>query len=69
MATSELRALSAPVARARWYSGFGVPLFGYKGQRTLLPEKAARRGPDGNAAYWAEKNVRSIDGLPTGLLE
>ena len=48
--------------------GFGVPLFEYEGQRTLLPDKAARRGPDAIAAYWAEKNIRSIDGLPTGLL-
>jgi hypothetical protein len=48
--------------------GFGVPLFDYEGQRTLLPEKAAKKG-DGLAAYWSEKNSRSIDGLPTGLVE
>jgi hypothetical protein len=48
--------------------GFGVPLFDYEGQRTLLPEKAARRGEAGVAAYQAEKNLRSIDGLPTGLV-
>lgn len=49
--------------------GMGVPLFTYEGQRTELVEKAARRGPEGIAAYWAEMNTRSIDGLPTGLLE
>jgi hypothetical protein len=49
--------------------GFGVPLFDYKEQRTLLPDYFAKKGPEGVAAYWAAKNTRSIDGLPTGLLE
>lgn len=49
--------------------GFAVPLFEHRGDRTLLNEWAEKKGPDGVAAYWAEKNVRSIDGLPTGLLD
>ena len=48
--------------------GFGVPLFEYTGQRSTLIDYAEKLGPDGIAAYRAEKNVRSIDGLPTGLL-
>lgn len=47
--------------------GFGVPFFDYTGERTTLVDRAAQRGADGMAAYRAEKNVRSIDGLPTGL--
>ena len=48
--------------------GFAVPLFEPRGDRTALREWAEKKGPDGVAAYWAEKNTRSIDGLPTGLL-
>ncbi len=48
--------------------GFGVPHYEYTGDRSTLIEWAERKGPDGVAAYQAEKNVRSIDGLPTGLL-
>ena len=49
--------------------GFGVPRFDYAGDRDQLVEWAEKKGADGIAAYWAEKNTRSIDGLPTGLLE
>ena len=28
---------------------------------------AEAKGPDGITAYWKEKNVTSIDGLPTGM--
>jgi hypothetical protein len=49
--------------------GFGVPLFDFKAQRTLLTDYFAKKGPMGTAEYWAAKNTRSIDGLPTGLLD
>jgi hypothetical protein len=49
--------------------GFGVPFFDFRGERETLIASALRNGPEGMAAYRAEKNVRSIDGLPTGLLE
>jgi hypothetical protein len=65
----ERQIIIAEIENVQTSCGFGVPLFDYEGQRTLLPEKAERRGADGIAAYWAEKNTRSIDGLPTGLLE
>lgn len=48
--------------------GFGVPLFAYQGQRPTLPDLWHKRGPAAVSAYWAEKNTRSIDGLPTGIL-
>jgi hypothetical protein len=47
--------------------GYGVPFFEYKGEREQLIEWAGKKGPEGLAAYRAEKNQRSIDGLPTGL--
>lgn len=49
--------------------GFGVPLFDYRGERPTLDAWAEAKGPDGLEAYRRQKNVRSIDGLATGLLE
>ena len=47
--------------------GYGVPFFDYQGERNDLIAWAEKKGPEGVAAYRAEKNQRSIDGLPTGL--
>jgi hypothetical protein len=72
---AELRALfgEAPPARAiitldvdrvSHSCGFGVPLYEYKGQRTQLTDWADRKGEAALRAYQAQKNARSIDGLP-----
>ena len=45
--------------------GYGVPLFDYKQPRPTMRRWAEAKGEDGLAAYWAEKNQRSIDGFPT----
>jgi hypothetical protein len=44
--------------------GFGVPVMDLVGERDLLRLGAEKRGPDGLAAYRADKNATSIDGLP-----
>ena len=44
--------------------GFGVPVMDLVGERDLLRLAGERRGPDGLAAYRAEKNATSLDGLP-----
>jgi hypothetical protein len=49
--------------------GYGVPLFDYLGERPSLTRWAEAKGEEGLEAYRREKNVTSIDGLPTGLLE
>jgi hypothetical protein len=49
--------------------GFGVPLFEHRGERDTLDRWAAAKGPEGIEAYWHEKNVLSMDGLPTGLFD
>lgn len=46
--------------------GFGVPLFDYQEQRTLMDSWAAHKGSDGLRRYHHEKNGYSIDGFPTG---
>jgi hypothetical protein len=47
--------------------GFGVPFFAHSGPRDTLLDWSDRKGPEGLAAYRAEKNTVSIDGLPTTL--
>lgn len=47
--------------------GFGVPLMRYEGERETLKQWAERKGEEGLAAYRAEKNAKSLDGLPTPL--
>ncbi len=47
--------------------GYGVPLFQPQGERDNLHRWAVAKGEDGLAAYRAEKNARSIDGLPSFL--
>ncbi|MFT4181134.1 MAG: pyridoxamine 5'-phosphate oxidase family protein [Rhizobium sp.] len=49
--------------------GFGVPLFAYEGERPSMDQWANAKGPDGIKEYWREKNVHSMDGLPTGLFD
>jgi hypothetical protein len=49
--------------------GYGVPLFDYRGERPNLDRWTQAKGQDGLQAYWREKNLVSMDGLPTGLLD
>jgi hypothetical protein len=43
--------------------GYGVPLYGYDGQRSQLIDWAERKGADGVVRYREDNNRRSIDGL------
>jgi hypothetical protein len=49
--------------------GYAVPLLEFKEERKVLCDWADKKGPDGMQQYRREKNARSIDGLPTGLVE
>jgi hypothetical protein len=49
--------------------GYGVPLHEYKGERDTMDKWASAKGQDGIETYWREKNLESMDGLPTGLLD
>ncbi|MCC2642254.1 MAG: Pyridoxamine 5-phosphate oxidase [Nitrospira sp.] len=44
--------------------GFGVPLYRFERQRSQLSDWAGRKDEDEFREYQAEKNARSIDGLP-----
>jgi hypothetical protein len=56
------------VTRVADSCGYGVPLMAYEGEREHSDRSNGKRlrthGPDAFVAYQAEKNVRSIDGLP-----
>lgn len=45
--------------------GFGVPLYDFAGERDMLSVWAEKKGTEGLAAYIQEKNLVSLDGLPT----
>lgn len=47
--------------------GFGVPLFDYAGERDIHFDWAEQKGEDGLLDYIREKNLKSLDGLPTSL--
>jgi hypothetical protein len=55
------------ITRVQTSCGYGVPFYAYRGERDGLVAWAEKKGEEGLAAYRAEKNVLSIDGLPTGL--
>ena len=47
--------------------GYAVPLMDYEADRDVLTRWAEKRGAEGVAEYWAEKNTHSLDGLPTHI--
>lgn len=52
------------VERVSTSCGQAVPIMRFEGHRDDLTRWAERKGPDGLAAYRAEKNASSLDGLP-----
>jgi hypothetical protein len=59
----------ADIERVQTSCGFAVPQMDYVGQRDTLLRWADARDDQGLEEYRCEKNVRSIDGLPTPLAE
>jgi hypothetical protein len=47
--------------------GFAVPFMDYVGERDTLEKWADAKGEEGLAAYHAEKNFISLDGLPSHI--
>ena len=48
--------------------GYGIPFYDYVGERRTHFDWADKKGEDGLREYMLEKNVQSLDGLPTGLV-
>ena len=49
--------------------GMSIPFYDFKSERRELDDWARDKGEEGIKDYWNEKNVKSIDGLPTGIQE
>lgn len=47
--------------------GFGVPMFEYMGDREIHFKWAEKKGADGLVQYMKEKNLKSLDSLPTDI--
>ena len=56
--------ITCDLERIQSSCGYAVPLMEMSEQRSTLVDWAERRGADGLADYWVEKNETSIDGLP-----
>lgn len=55
------------IESAQTSCGYAVPRMTFDEERDLLNTWADKKGSDGIVAYHREKNVVSIDGLPTGM--
>lgn len=57
----------ADIFKVKSSCGFGVPLYEYTGGRDHAFEWAKKKGEDGLEEYKKEKNMLSMDGLPTPI--
>jgi len=59
----------ADIHKVQTSCGFSVPYYTYEGERDQAYKWAANKGADGLEAYKKEKNMLSMDGLPTALVK
>jgi hypothetical protein len=59
----------ADISKVQTSCGFGVPFYEYTGERDHAHKWAEKKGPAGLEEYKKEKNLVSLDGLPTALAE
>ncbi|WP_295802063.1 pyridoxamine 5'-phosphate oxidase family protein [Mucilaginibacter sp.] len=57
----------ADIDKVQTSCGFGVPFYNYEGERDQMQKWALNKGEEGLDAYKKEKNMLSLDGLPTAL--
>ena len=55
----------ADIFKVKSSCGFGVPLYNYEGERDHAFKWAEKKGEEGLKEYKKEKNMESMDGLPT----
>jgi hypothetical protein len=49
--------------------GYGVPIYEFQEERQKIIDWATKKGEQGIKEYWEAKNLKSIDGLSTKLLD
>ncbi|MBH8573921.1 pyridoxamine 5'-phosphate oxidase family protein [Nostocaceae cyanobacterium CENA369] len=57
----------ADIEKVQTSCGYGVPLYEYQGQRQTIVNWAKNKGEQGVRDYQQQKNLVSLDGLPTSL--
>jgi len=57
----------ADITKVQTSCGFGVPFYEYTGERDMHFKWAEKKGTEGLEEYTREKNMVSLDGLPTAL--
>ena len=57
------------IESAQTSCGHGVPIYELKQERQTLIKWAKKKGEEGIRDYWEAKNQKSIDGLPSKILE
>lgn len=62
----ERQLIIADIESVQTSCGFGVPMYTFQEERAQLITWAEKKGTVGVKAYRREKNMHSIDGLPTG---
>jgi hypothetical protein len=65
--TSTRQLIIADIDLVQTSCGFGIPLYEYVGEREHHFAFAEKKGEEGLRQYIQDKNLTSIDGLPTGL--
>ena len=59
--------IAADITKVQTSCGFGVPFYEYTGERDHAHKWAEKKGPEGLEQYKKDKNLTSLDGLPTAL--
>lgn len=59
--------IAADIFKVQTSCGFGVPYYQYTGERDHAHQWAEKQGTEGLELYKKEKNLVSLDGLPTAL--
>jgi hypothetical protein len=59
----------ADIFKVQTSCGFGIPYYQYKGERDHSHKWAEKKGAEGLEEYKKEKNLMSLDGLPTALAQ
>ncbi len=59
--------IAADITKVQTSCGFGVPFYKYTGERDHAHKWAEKKGPEGLEQYKKDKNLTSLDGLPTAL--
>lgn len=65
--SSTRQIIVADIEKIQTSCGYGIPFYEYLGERHIHFDWAEKKGAEGLEQYIKDKNIISLDGLPTGL--